>query len=148
MESGRAAKPVIGVERPDYNNKRNRRFRGDEQERLFRSARREDLIRSRNIALEALLIEARQHANRFNASWRQRFLKKERIKALKRLRRGYEIVPLFESFIAFLLETAARRSEALSLERYDVNFEDETAFFPDTKIRCHPRYRRNASQWI
>jgi integrase len=79
------------------------------------------------------LVEARQHAKRFNASWRQRFLRKARIKALKGLRRGYEIVPLFESLIAFLLETAARRSEALALKRCDLDYKDETAFFPDTK---------------
>jgi integrase len=125
--------PMIGVERPKVRNGRDRRFKGDEQERLFRSARREDVIRSRDLALEALLVEARQHAKRFNASWRQRFLKKERIKALKRLRRGYEIVPLYESLIAFLLESAPRCSEALALKRSDVNSEDETAFFPDTK---------------
>jgi integrase len=125
--------PMLGVERPEVRNKRDRRFQGDEQERLFRSARREDLIRSRDMALEALLVEAREHAKRFNASWRQRFLKKERIKALKRLRRGYEIVPLYESLIAFLLESAPRCSEAHALRWRDVNFEDETAFFPDTK---------------
>jgi integrase len=49
------------------------------------------------------------------------------------LRRGYEIVPLFESLIAFLLETAARRSEAFALKRCDLDFQDETAFFPNTK---------------
>jgi len=125
--------PMIGLERPKVRNGRDRRFKGDEQERLFRSARREDVIRSRDLALEALLVEARQHAKRFNASWRQRFLKKERIKALKKLRRGYEIVPLYEALIAFLLESAPRCSEALALKRCDVNFEDETAFFPDTK---------------
>jgi integrase len=128
-----AKNPMTGVKRPTYNNERDRRFEGDEQERLFRSARREDLIRSRNIALESLLLEARAHAKRFNASWRQRFLRKARIKALKRLRRGYEIVPLFEALLAFLLESAPRCSEALALKRCDVNFEDETAFFPDTK---------------
>jgi integrase len=128
-----AKNPMIGVKRPTYDNQRDRRFEGDEQERLFRSARREDLIRSREIALESLLLEAREHAKGYNASWRQRFLKKERIKALKRLRRGYEIVPLFESLIAFLLETAARRSEALALKRCYLDLQDETAFFPDTK---------------
>jgi hypothetical protein len=64
--------PMLGVERPEYRNGRDRRFQGDEQERLFRSARREDLIRSRKIALEAKLVETRAHAKDFNASWRQR----------------------------------------------------------------------------
>jgi integrase len=125
--------PMIGVERPEVRNGRDRRFKGDEQERLFRSARREDLLRSRKIALEAKLVEARQHAKSFNASWRQRFLKVERLKALKELRRGYEIVPLYESLLAFLLESAPRRSEALGLRSCDVDFEDETAYFPVTK---------------
>ncbi len=43
------------------------------------------------------------------------------------LRRGYPIVPLYESLIAFLLESAPRRSEALALRWCDVDFKDETA---------------------
>jgi integrase len=124
-----AKNPMKGAKRPIYDNGRDRR-----QERLFRSARREDLIRSRVLAIEALLIEPRERAkNAHNKSGRQRFLKRARHQALKQLRRGYSIVPLYESLIAFLLESAPRCSEALALRWRDVNFEDETAFFPDTK---------------
>jgi integrase len=129
-----AKNPMKGVKRPTFDNGRDRRLQGDEQERLFRSARREDLIRSRALAIEALLIEPREQAKKArNKSGRQRFLKRARHQALKQLRRGYSIVPLYESLIAFLLESAPRSSEALALRWHDVNFEDETAFFPDTK---------------
>jgi integrase len=129
-----AKNPMKGAKRPIYDNGRDRRLEDDEQERLFRSARREDLIRSRALAIEALLIEPRERAkNARNKSGRQRFLKRARHQALRQLRRGYPIVPLYESLIAFLLESAPRRSEALALRWRDVNFEDDTAFFPDTK---------------
>jgi integrase len=129
-----AKNPMKGTKRPIFDNGRDRRLQGDEQERLFRSARREDLIRSRDLAIEALLIEPREQAkNARNKSCRQRFLKRARHRALKQLRRGYSIMPLYESLIAFLLESAPRCSEALALRWRDVNFEDETAFFPDTK---------------
>jgi hypothetical protein len=52
-----AKNPMKGAKRPIFDNGRDRRLEGDEQERLFRSARREDLIRSRALAIEALLIE-------------------------------------------------------------------------------------------
>jgi integrase len=126
--------PLLGVRRPKYFNERNRRLQDDEQERLFRSARREDLIRSRELALEPLLAPARAEAKLLpNASARQRFLRPARKIALKKLNRGYEVIPLYESCIAFLLETAARRSEMLALARDDVHFGDQTAFFPETK---------------
>jgi len=54
-------------------------------------------------------------------------LKRARHHALKQLRRGYPIVPLYESLIAFLLESAPRCSEALALRWRDVDFKDETA---------------------
>ena len=62
-------------------------------ERLFRSARREDM-RSRALAIEALLIEPREQAKKArNKSEGQRFLKRARHRALKQLRRGYSISP-------------------------------------------------------
>jgi hypothetical protein len=51
--------PMLGVRRPKYFNERNRPLKGDEQARLFRSARRKNLIRSRALALESLLAPAR-----------------------------------------------------------------------------------------
>ena len=126
--------PMLGVRRPKYFNERNRRLKGDEQERLFRSARREDLIRSRELALEKLLAPAREKAKHArNATARQRYLRRARKIALKQLNRRYEIIPLYEAIIAFLLETAARRSEALALKWADVHVADQTAFFPETK---------------
>jgi integrase len=129
-----AKNPMKGAKRPIFDNGRDRRLEGDEQERLFCSARREDLIRSRALAIEALLIEPREQAKKArNKSEHQRFLKRARHRALKQLRRGYPIFPLYESLIAFLLESAPRRSEALALRWRDVNTEDGTAFFPVTK---------------
>ena len=102
--------PMKGVSRPKYDNERDRRFEGDEQECLFRSARREDLIRSRNLAIESLLDEARRHAKTLpTASARQRFLKQARGQAVRQLNRRYPVVPLYESLLALLLETAGRR---------------------------------------
>jgi integrase len=126
--------PMLGVRRPKYFNERNRRLKGDEQERLFRSARREDLIRSRELALEKLLAPAREKAKRArNATARQRYLRRAGKVALRQLNRRYEIIPLYEAIIAFLLETAARRGEALALKWADVHVADQTAFFPETK---------------
>jgi integrase len=126
--------PMLGVRRPKYFNERNRTLKGDEQERLFRSARREDLIRSRELALENLLAPAREKAKRArNASARQRYLRRARKIALKKLNRRYEIIPLYEAFISFQLETAARRGEALALKWTDVSLGDQTAHFPETK---------------
>jgi integrase len=132
-----APNPMAGVKRPEVDNGRDRRLEGDEQERLFRSARREDLIRSRGLALVPELAEARKRAERAkNKSARQRFLKRQRRLAVRRIDRRYPVVPLYEALIAFLLETAARLSEALALRWRDVNFNHETAFFPDTKNGC------------
>jgi integrase len=129
--------PMKGVTRPICKNGRTRRLEGDEQERLFISARREDLLRSRELALEPELVEARERAKLArNKSARQRYMKRERRLAVRRLDRRYPVVPLFEALIAFLLETAARSSEALALRWRDVNFNHETAFFPDTKNGC------------
>jgi integrase len=126
--------PMKGVTRPICKNGRTRRLESDEQERLFISARREDLLRSRELALEPALVEVRERAKLAkNKSARQRYMKRERRLAVRRLDRRYPVVPLFETLIAFLLETAARLSEALTLRWQDINFTDETAFFPDTK---------------
>ena len=126
--------PMLGVRRPKYFNERNRRLKGDEQERLFRSARREDLIHSRELALEKLLAPAREKAKRArNATARQRYLRRARKIALRQLNRHYEIIPMYEAFVSFLLETAARRGEALALKWTDFNFGDQTAYFPETK---------------
>jgi hypothetical protein len=79
-----------------YDNERDRRLDGNEQERLFRSARREDLFRSRDIAMEGLLIEAGMKAQGArNASRRQRFLKRARHQALKQLRRDESLIAFF-----------------------------------------------------
>jgi integrase len=126
--------PMQGVRRPKYFNERNRRLQGDEQERLLRAARREDLLRSRRAAVEELLGPARAQAGKLpNDTARKRFLTIARKRATRQLRRSYAIVPLYETFIAFLLETAARRGEALALLWQDVRLEDQTAFFPETK---------------
>ena len=43
------------------------------------------------------------------------------------------VIPHFETYINFLLLTAARRSEALALKWADVDFEDRSAFLHDSK---------------
>jgi len=131
--------PMLGVRRPKYFNERKRRLETGEEVRLLAAARAEDRLRSIAREVEPLLVPYREEARGLpNKSARQRFLAEARAQLELEVAKSYTHVPLFETFVAFQLKTAARRGEALSLVWTDVNFEACTAYFPVTK-NGHPR---------
>lgn len=93
-----------------------------------------DRLRSIDLRVEALMVAARGAASQHGTVYQ----KKNHIKgALASCRaqaeRDYEHVPLFEAFVTFQLMTAARRGEALNVTRDNVDFDERTAYLPETK---------------
>jgi integrase len=127
--------PFVGFERPRYFNERDRRFRGDEGDRLLAAVREEDRLRSFRITVEQELDRIRaQGAPRPGKSWNKYFTMKARKQARAAVEaRGFLIVPFWEALFEYLLATTSRRSEALSLIWMHVYFEEKTAYYPDTK---------------
>ena len=130
-----AQSPMSGVRRPKYFNERDRRLQGDECERLLIAAREEDRLRSHELAVDARLEEARGLAARSkrSESTRKRIIAAARRAAIEELRAGFPVIQTWETLILFLLESAARKAEALKLRWADVCLEDQTAYFPETK---------------
>jgi len=126
--------PMYGVRRPRYSNARDRRLRGTEEQRLLEAARVEDQIRSRKLAIEAMIKRARSEAAGLpNRTARKRHIARAKIAASAELGDSYPVIPLFEALITFLLFTAARRSEALALTWSNTYLDERRVFFPDTK---------------
>lgn len=127
--------PFVGFKRPQYFNERDRRLRGDEGDRLIASVRKEDEIRSFKIAVENEVDRMRALGSpRRGKAWNKYFL----MQARKRVRvdiarNGYLHIPLWEVFFEFLLATASRRGEELSLLWKNTHLEDQAALYPDTK---------------
>jgi integrase len=123
--------PMYGVRRPRYFNERDRRLSPEEERRLFESARAEDRLLARERALETALAPARKNADALpNASARQRYLAPIRA-AIEDTLAEPEAVPYYEALLTFLLETAARRSEALNLTWAHVH--GNVGHLPETK---------------
>lgn len=126
--------PMDGVRRPRYYNERDRRLRGDEEERLLCAAYEEDRARSISTRLEHLMSEERQEADRATTLYRRKqVVKHARQHYLQAAEDTYEHVPLFETFVQFQLMTGARRSETLTLTWSNVDLDEKTAFLPETK---------------
>ncbi|WP_345811821.1 site-specific integrase [Paraburkholderia sp. PREW-6R] len=126
--------PMDGVRRPRYYNERDRRLKGDEEERLLRAAREEDRTQSINMRLEQLMAAERQEANDARTVYRRKqVIKSARQLYLQEAESTYEQVPLLETFVQFQLMTAARRSETLTLTWSNVDLEAQTAYLPETK---------------
>lgn len=118
--------PMAGLERPKYFNERDRRLRDDEEARLMAAAYEEDLTRS-----------SRAHADE-SFDEQKSDTKYQRLKALREARQKVDEdsslhVPMLATFIQFLLMTGARRSEALKLTWDQIRWDDQAAFFPETK---------------
>ncbi|HEY6644469.1 site-specific integrase [Povalibacter sp.] len=126
--------PMQGVTRPKYNNERDVRLLDGEEEQLLDAAREEDRIQSRNRAIQKLLepVRAKAAALDGSESTRKRYIAAER-RTIETNLTTFEIVPLYETLIVFLLATAARRGEALALLWANTNLLERTAFFPETK---------------
>jgi integrase len=128
--------PMYGVRRPRYFNERDRRLREDEheQQRLFAAAREEDRRESLERTVEARIAAARQEtATLPNATARKRHVATARATALAAIDDDFDIVPFYETLLHFLLATAARRGEALTLLWSNTHLAVRTAFFPETK---------------
>lgn len=126
--------PMQGVTRPKYNNERDVRLLDGEEEQLLNAARDEDKIQSRHRAIQKLLEPVRAKAAALDASesTRKRYIAAER-RTIEANLTNFEIIPLYETLIVFLLATAARRGEALALLWENTHLLERTAFFPETK---------------
>lgn len=129
-----AKSPMDGVRRPRYYNERDRRLKGDEEERLLRAAREEDREQSINLRLEQLMAAERQEANDAGTVYRRKqVIKSARQLYLAEAETTYKHIPLLETFVHFQLMTGARRSETLTLTWSNVDLETQTAYLPETK---------------
>lgn len=126
--------PMSGVTRPKYRNERDVRLLEGEEEQLLNAAREEDRIQSRSRAIQKLLEPVRAEAATLDASesTRKRYIAAER-RTIESNLTTFEIVPLYETLIVFLLATAARRGETLTLLWANTDLVERTAFFPETK---------------
>jgi integrase len=133
--------PLEGIERPRYNNERDRRFVGDEEERFMASAREEDCNRSLELAVKERITSARKEAAQMtdqSESTRKRHIAAARREAEEALKDCYQHIPFFETAMTFLKTTAARCGETLALTWEHARLEGRFALFPTTK-NGHPR---------
>jgi len=129
-----ARSPMDGVRRPRYYNERDRRLKGDDEERLLLAARAEDREQSINRRLEQLMSAERQEANGASTVYRRKqVIKNARQLYIAEAEATYEHIPLLETFVQFQLMTAARRSETLTLTWANVDLDGQTAYLPETK---------------
>jgi len=129
-----AKSPMDGVRRPKYFNERDRRLKGDEEQRLLDAAFEEDAQQSIELRLEELMGEERASACQASTTYqRKNIVKAARIKYLDEAQTSYNHIPWMETFVQFQLMTGARRSETMSLTWGNIDFENQTAFLPETK---------------
>ena len=117
--------PLLGFDRPKYVNDRDRRLRGDEENRLMAAAHKEDQQWTARVLGDQLFDKKSSRT------------KYQRLSALKDARlvvaQGALHTSMLATFTQFQLMTGARRSEALKLTWKNVNLVDQTAFLPETK---------------
>lgn len=129
-----AKSPMDGVRRPKYFNERDRRLKADEEKRLLDAAYDEDAQKSIELRLEELIGEERAASCQSPTTYqRKNIIKAARIQHLTEAQASYTHRPWTETFIQFQLMTGARRSETLSLTWDNINFNNQTAFIPETK---------------
>ena len=129
-----AKSPMDGVRRPKYFNERDRRLKGDEEERLLNAAYDEDAQASIKARLEELMAAEREQSTAARTTYRRKaIVKAARERYLEEAEGTYTHIPWMEAFVQFQLMTGARLSETLSLRRADVDFADQTAFIAETK---------------
>lgn len=126
--------PMDGVRRPKYWNERDRRLRGDEEQRLIASAIEEDRLSSIELRAQELMTSSREIAVGLPTVYaKKRYLKDALEQALLQAKSDFEHVPLFETYIQFQIMTAARRGESLGLDWKDIDFEYRSAYLAETK---------------
>lgn len=129
-----AKSPMDGVRRPRYFNERDRRLKGDEEERLLDAAFDEDAEKGIEARLEELMAEERARSLGASSGYaRKNIVKEARRHHLPEAKSSYKHIPWMEAFIQFQLMTGARRSETMSITWKDVDLEGQTAFIAETK---------------
>lgn len=126
--------PMAGVKRPSYFNERDRRLKGDEEQRLLDAAHAEDAKQSIAVRLEELMATERVKSTQSTTKYRRKaIIKAARAAHAAQAQATHRHVPLLETFVNFQLMTGARRSESLSLTWSHIDFDAQTAFIPETK---------------
>lgn len=129
-----AKNPMDGVRRPRYYNERDRRLKGNEEERLLQAAHEADRQRSIKERLEQLMSTERQQANGAHTVYRRKQVVKDaRELYMQEAIDTYVHVPLLEVYLQFQLMTGARRSESLTLTWSKLDLDAQTAYLPETK---------------
>ncbi len=129
-----AQSPMDGVIRPKYFNERDRRLRTGEQEKLLEAARLLDKERAVDVRLNELVMPARRvAATKATTKERKLHITEARRSLANEALESYKPVPLFEAFLQFQVKTGARRGEALGLKWTQIDFDEKTAFLPETK---------------
>lgn len=129
-----AQSPMAGVKRPSYFNERDRRLKGDEEQRLLDAAHAEDSKQSIAVRLEELMCAERAQAQEAHTTYRRKAIITEaRSTYIVQAEATCVHVPVFETFVNFQLMTGARRSEALSMTWDRIDFDNQTAFIPESK---------------
>lgn len=129
-----AQNPMAGVKRPHYFNERDRRLKGDEEQRLLDAAHAEDVRQSRALRLEELMGDERAESLEAGSTYRRKnIIKAARAEHHAAAEQTYREVPMMETFVNFQLMTGARRSETMSLTWDRIDLANQTAFIPETK---------------
>lgn len=129
-----AQSPMAGVKRPSYFNERDRRLKGDEERRLLDAAHAEDAKQSIAARLEELMSAERAESKDAGTIYRRKsIINAARAAYTAEVEATYVHVPLFETFVNFQLMTGARRSEAMSMTWDRIDFDNQTAFIPESK---------------
>ena len=106
--------PLVGVKHPSYYNKREQRLKPDEEQRHFDAAREEDRLLAAELKLDTFRAQVAAIPD-VHLSTRKRRLRALRDEIASGAI-GAPVIPYFETFLKFLLLTAARRSEAPALK--------------------------------
>lgn len=129
-----AQNPMAGVKRPSYFNERDRRLKGHEEQRLLDAAHAEDAKQSIAARLEELMSAERAASHDAVTTYRRKtIINAARAAYAAEAEATYVHVPLFETFVNFQLMTGARRGEALSMTWDRIDFDNQTAFIPESK---------------
>ena len=133
--------PIEGVERPKYNNQRDRRLRAGEEESLVEAARREDRERAVSEMVEQWVSDEFGSTAFSSNSAKKKVLAARRAELLlmaeQQVQRdaanGLLPTPWVEAYLQFQLMGGTRRSESGNLKWCDVDVEEKTALLYDTK---------------
>ncbi|KGW85329.1 integrase [Burkholderia pseudomallei] len=129
-----ADNPMNGVRRPKYFNERDRRLKSGEWERLLDAAIEEDRLRAIELRTQELMGDGRaQAALRPTVYQKKGVIQDALAECRAQAEQDYQHIPLYETFVAFQIKTAARRGETLNTTWDNVDLEARTVYLPETK---------------